>query len=335
MVLGAQTEALHGTVLLLRSPDLLDWHLVGELAGGDEAPAGYMWECPDLFVLDDRRVLLVSPQFDHGEEGPHGPAGRFEDVAVWATGPLDGEPPRLRHGPLRTLDHGPDFYAPQTFTDRAGRVVLIGWMGKPDQLGQPPIAAKHPTVAEGWVHCLTVPRRLRWAGEDLAQWPVEELDSLRYDGVAHDGVALSPGTPQSLDGVAGRCLDLLVDATSSPGAALRLHLAVGSACATVLTVDPWSGTATLDRRGSGQGEAVVTTAPLRPDPGGHMSLRLLLDRSSVEVFLDGGRTVLSARLYPDDDADDLRVEALAGPVLLDRVGSWRLRSLGAWTGQPT
>ena len=48
MVLGAQTEDLHGTALLLRSDDLVEWEYLGQVAGGADDPYGYMWECPDL-----------------------------------------------------------------------------------------------------------------------------------------------------------------------------------------------------------------------------------------------------------------------------------------------
>ena len=61
MVLGAQTQDLHGTALLLRSPDLIEWQYLGQLAGGADDPFGYMWECPDLVRLDDRDVLIISP----------------------------------------------------------------------------------------------------------------------------------------------------------------------------------------------------------------------------------------------------------------------------------
>ena len=52
MVLGAQTADGHGTAFLLRSPDLVDWTLLGRLGGGADDPVGgYMWECPDLPAL--------------------------------------------------------------------------------------------------------------------------------------------------------------------------------------------------------------------------------------------------------------------------------------------
>ncbi len=172
MVLGAQTEDLFGTALLLRSDDLVDWQYLGQVAGGAGDPYGYMWECPDLVHVDGRDVLVVSPQLDHGEARV---AGRWEDVSVYAVGALDvGTPAFTREGGYRRVDAGPDFYAPQTLTDASGRTIMVGWMGMPDHDGQPTLAEKHPTVANGWVHCLTVPRVLSLAGDALVQWPVAE-----------------------------------------------------------------------------------------------------------------------------------------------------------------
>ena len=56
----------------------------------------------------------------------------------------------------------------------------------PDHEGQPPLGVKHPSVANGWVHCLTVPRTVSLEPEDgalagarLVQWPVAELTTCR------------------------------------------------------------------------------------------------------------------------------------------------------------
>ena len=70
---------------------------------------GEPWECPDLFALDGRWVLIVSV-------GP----------AVWYwVGDFDGE--RFVADRHALLDHGPDLYAPVTFNGTPRR-VMIGWM---------------------------------------------------------------------------------------------------------------------------------------------------------------------------------------------------------------
>ena len=111
MVLGAQTLDGVGTVLLLRSADLVSWAVLGEVAGGAADPRGYMWECPDLLHLDGRDVLVVSPLSDRGE-GAEG--ARFVDETVYSVGSLDLTTARFtgagfrargrRAGLLRTAD---------------------------------------------------------------------------------------------------------------------------------------------------------------------------------------------------------------------------------------
>ena len=314
MVLGAQTQDLHGTALLLRSPDLIEWQYFGQVAGGADDPFGYMWECPDLLHLDGRDVLVISPQLDHGQAAG---AGRWEDVSVYAVGTLDlGMPAFTRQGDYRRVDAGPDFYAPQTLTDETGRTIMIGWMGMPDHDGQPTLAEKHPTVANGWVHCLTVPREISLDGDQLVQWPVTELAALHGQAVTHAGLTIEPGVaPQVLNGVGGPALDLDLATEVSPGASVQVRLRECSGRPVVITLDPTTGTATLDRTLLGTGEGGVTTGSFRAGPRVHA--RILLDHSSIEVFVDGGRLAMTARIYPDPADTAVSIHALGGSARVD------------------
>ena len=320
MVLGAQTEDLHGTVLLLRSDDLVDWEYLGQVAGGADDPYGYMWECPDLVHLDGRDVLFISPQLDHGEAAG---AGRWEDVSVYAVGTLDvGTPAFTREGEYRRVDAGPDFYAPQTLTDASGRTIMVGWMGMPDHEGQPELEVKHPTVARGWVHCLTVPREVHLEEDTLLQWPVAELTLLRGEPTMVAGAQLEAGTSMGVAGVSGTALDLQLTATCAPTATLAVRLRDGEAGRpVVLTLDPHAGTATLDRTKLGTGEGGVFTGSFRPGPD--VDARILLDHSSIEVFVDGGRLALSARIYPVDGDSLVGFDATGAQVTLD-LTAWPL-----------
>jgi beta-fructofuranosidase len=315
MVLGAQTLALHGTVLLLRSADLLQWHLVGEIAGGDAAPHGYMWECPDLVRLDGRDVLVISPQFDNG---PQARELQYTDETVYAVGALDLGTGRFAGGPWHRMDAGPDFYAPQTFVDEQGRTILLAWLGMPDHPGQPDIAVKHPTVANGWVHCLTVPRSLTLDGEQLVQLPVPELAVLRGEQVPV-ALRVPQGGSSAVPGLAGQALDLELRVACGPGASIGVRLRDGAAGRpAVLRVDPTAGTAELDRSMLGTGEGGVHVGHFRPSP--QVDVRVLLDHSSLEVFIDGGRLAMSARIYPQAGDDGVTVEAVGGDVQVDGTG---------------
>ena len=305
MILGAQTEDLHGTALLLHSADLLEWTLLGSIAGGASEPLGYMWECPDLIRLSGREILVISPQFDNGGTAPT----RWEDVSVYAVGALAGDPPRFERGTdFRRIDAGPDFYAPQSFVAEDGRTIMVGWMGMPDHDGQPTLAEKHPTAENGWVHCLTVPRELALDADVLLQRPVSELISLRGEPVHLADVEITPSESLIIEPGQGPALDIELSAICSPGGTLTVRMRDGEADRPALLIlDPHAGTATLDRTRLGTGEGGTFTGRFRPST--KVEVRILLDHSSVEVFVDGGRLTMSARIYPVAGDDVLAIDA--------------------------
>lgn len=313
MLLGAQTLDLLGTALLLRSADLTEWELVGEIGGGPDAPLGYMWECPDLTRVDGREVLFISPQFD---DGPEAGPDRHRDVTLYATGSLDLAEARFSGTEFRVVDPGPDYYAPQSFTDESGRVIQIGWMGKPDHDDQPALGEKHPSAANGWVHCLTVPRVLRLDGDALLQWPVAELAALRGPATSLAGVTVEPGNPLDEPELSGSACDLELSAACEPGGTLTLRLRDGDSGRPVLvTFDHWSGTVTVDRTRLDTGEGGVHTGSF--PPADRVEARILLDNSSIEVFVDGGRLAMSARIYPVAGDTAIGVEAAGARATVD------------------
>jgi beta-fructofuranosidase len=277
-----------------------------------------MWECPDLLRLGGRDVLVVSPQLDHGEQAG---SGRWEDVSMYAVGTLDPAVPSFtRDGEYRRIDAGPDFYAPQSFVAEDGRTIMVGWMGMPDHDGQPTLADKHPSAANGWVHCLTVPREVALDGDVLVQRPAVELDLLRGAPRSEVGALLGADTSMAISGTAGAALDIELVATCEPGGTIAVRLREGdSGRPVVLTLAPHAGTATLDRTRLGTGEGGVFTGSFRPGP--RVDARILLDHSSIEVFVDGGRLAMSARIYPVDGDIQVGFDAGGAPATLD-VTAW-------------
>ena len=86
----------------------------------------------------------------------------------------------------------------------------------------------------------------------------------------------------------------------------------------VLTLDAHAGIATLDRTRLGTGEGGVFTGTFRPGPT--VDARILLDHSSVEVFVAGGRLVLSARIYPVEADTQVAIDASGAPATVDLTG---------------
>ena len=264
MVLGARTLEDKGEVLVFESADKLHWTHINTLTTPETF--GYMWECPDLFCLDGQWYLAVSPQ-GIACQNVYG-CGYFAVYGDWR-----GE---CTLGEFHEMDAGFDYYAPQSFVDENGRRIQIGWMGMPDA-----DYGNAPTVAHGWQHCFTVPRLLT-KGENgtLLQNPVPELDARRSAAA----LTLRNGEEASLS----PCFDL----TAAPAGDFALTVAhgvelvyteQGSTCVLRFT-DPAQASGRTQRRAK-------LSAPCR-------SVRVVGDRSSLEIFLNDGAAVFSTRYYP-------------------------------------
>jgi len=271
MVLGAQDLALQGKVLLFRSPDLHQWTSLGEIAGSHVnglGEFGYMWECPDLFELDGRSVLVVCPQGLPSEEW----RWRNTFQSGYFCGSFDYNTHQFRHDEFHELDLGFEFYAPQTCLSDDGRRLLIGWMGIPDgdEFFQ-------PTQANGWMHIMTCPRELTLHGDRLYQQPARELQQLRGEESRLAGSAQTlPALP-----VNSAELALTVSGACELDFAGELHLAIHAQGVT------------LRRNNLRSGESEE-----RHWRGEVRTLRLMCDRSSVEIFINEGEAVMSSRYFP-------------------------------------
>jgi beta-fructofuranosidase len=306
MVLGAQTTALAGTVLLLRSPDLLSWSVVGPiLAPGAH---GYMCECPDLFRIGDSDVLIFCEQH---HEGGDGGSGLSANVAGAVIGRIDLDTGHFDHGLFHPFDHGSDFYAPQSWLAPDGRRLLIGWMGLPEQ-------TEAPTVGEGWMHCLTIPRELVLVGDRLHQRPAGELAALRGEGRIFEDFVVAG--QQWIDGIEGTAYEIMLQLAPEETGDLALVLRAGVGEPTTLAFRRDTGEIRLqgpgvDRRKTLLGLAVAK----RPVE----TVTVFVDRSSIEVFIDSGDIVLSARNYPHSSSTRIGLCSEHGARIL-RLTHWPL-----------
>jgi beta-fructofuranosidase len=117
-------------------------------------------------------------------------------------------------------------------------------------------------------------------------------------------------------GISGSALDIELSATCEAGGTLGVRLRDGEdGRPVVLTFNPHAGTATLDRTRLGTGEGGVHSGSFRP--AARVDARILLDHSSIEVFVDGGRLVMSARIYPTAGDDLVCFDANGAPATLD------------------
>jgi beta-fructofuranosidase len=287
-----------GNVLMFRSDDLLHWQLVSKVASSDNR-LGRMWECPDLFELDGKDVLLVSPQ-----EMRTGDMEFIEgNTTLYLVGKLNSEGVLERESE-HTIDCGLDFYAPQTVVTEDGRRVMIAWMQYWNSVDVCPVDGL-PFFGQ-----MTLPRELHIKGRRLIQLPVRELLAYRGEQVLHTDVPVQEKT--ALTGVKGRCLDLNVRVRPGEGGyrSFSVNVAEGGDYVTAVRYDPKENTITVDRSKSGWPETVLNhrTFAVRED-GGRITLRFILDRYSMELFVNDGERAATFAIFSPDEADGISFEA--------------------------
>lgn len=276
MVLGAQKENLTGDALVYQSTNLVDWVLAGSLID-EPIPLGYMWECPDLLKFAEKDVFVFSPQGLKAEDEKYN--------NIYQTGYFTGR--FLENGkfvkddqPFKEMDHGFEFYAPQTFSDDAGRVILYGWAG----VMEPEVEAAVPTRKQGWLHALTIPRELHYENGKLIQRPIAETTNLRETNPVvikssqNEAVKLSSLQQDILIEWDSAATDFVLN--------LRNEIDICYQAETkklTVTRTNWK-TKTREER-----TAFLTH--------GLMELRLLVESSLIELFLNDGEEVFTLRYF--------------------------------------
>lgn len=309
-IIGAGIRDVGGTALLYESTDLRTWEYLGPLLTGDAGAqdrnaadwTGTMWECVDLFAVDDADVLVFSAWDDGVTHHP-----------LYWTGRYAGD--RFEPASLHRLDLGGRFfYAPQSMCDASGRRVMFGWM----QEGRPDDAA----VQAGWSGVMSLPRVVTARADgSLHQAPVPEVELLResllYRGDAVDGFD-----------VAGDQLDIEVDVQLPEGAAIEVTVraTADGRERTVYRLERSGHHAdfSLDRSHASLDQS-TDAGPLGgrvPVEGDRVRVRVLVDHSALEAFANG--VPLAARVYPvapDADRVSIRVDGATA-----QASVWRMRA---------
>lgn len=208
MVVGGDRNAVP-TVFLYRSKDTEYWEFVSDMY--TESDKKYaVAECPDLFFLDEKWVLLVG--FINTD-----PVSDIQRDVRYIIGTFDGE--RFVPESAGLLDYGKDFYAVQTFL-YGSRRICFGWNSDQLKLYRPQRGSANGT--------LSFPRELHIADGKLMQKPAEELRSLEIDGDAPDA-RIPFLIKMELDGLT----EFAVDLVSTPEGRLSLAYRNGLLSVTV------------------------------------------------------------------------------------------------------
>lgn len=324
-------HALDHEMLFFTSPDLKSWTLQSSFGKGIGAQDG-VWECPDLFQLpvdgtDEKKWVLIC------NINPGGPVGG--SAIQYFTGDWDGKTftaDTAADGsiPTKWLDYGKDNYALVSWSDAPNnRRTAIGWMSNWQY------AAEVPTMQ--YRSANTLPREIGlFRGADgqiyASSAPSQEVMALRDKLVVNASkVSIKKNAriyalPAVNDGVC----EIIADFDAQKADSLEFVLSNKAGDRVVMRYNPAARTFSLDRRESGivdfsESFPAVTVAPTF-ETNGKVSLRIFIDRSSIEIFGNGGRFVMTNIVFPNEPYCTLSVSSAGGNARLNNLKIYSMKT---------
>lgn len=301
-------SALEHEMVFYTSPDLKSWTYQSTFGKGIGAQGG-VWECPDLFEIpiqgtDEKKWVLLcnlNPGGIFGGSATQYFVGDFDGTHFTADTDAEG------NIPTKWLDFGKDVYATVSWSDAPdNRRTILGWMSNWQY------AAEVPT--QQYRSANTLPREISLFRHTDGQLyvvctPSPELLALRGKPIKKNvkGNLSAKGTNYTLP-VNGLC-EVTVDIDATKDAILTFGNVKKEQV--ILTYNAKDQTLSVDRNKSGlcnfsSDFACTTTAPTFGDK---LSLRIFIDKCSIEVFGNDGRFTITDLVFPTTPYTTLNIKS--------------------------
>lgn len=325
-----------GISLVYQTTNFTSYELLDGVLHG--VPGTGMWECVDFYpVAIDGSTGLDTSVNGPGVKHVLKASLDDKKHDYYAVGTYDAvndrwtpDNPEEDVGIGLRVDYG-RFYASKSFYDQnKKRRILWGWIAETD--------SEDDDIEKGWASVQTIPRTIVFdnkTGTNILQWPVEEIESLRLNKTEFQGIELAPGSivPLDINGTATQ-LDITAEFEMDTETILNLDATdvsynCSGAAAERGTLGPFGllvlandaldeltpiyfyiakatdGTLKnffcADKTRSSMATSVerrVYGSEVPVLDGENFSMRVLVDHSIVESFAQGGRTVITSRMYP-------------------------------------
>jgi beta-fructofuranosidase len=320
---------------LFRSKDLVNWEYLHEFTEGDRFTlVGDDGACPYFWPIGNRYIL---PFFSHMSGGQY------------LLGDYDTLKNKLivtNHGKFNFGAWGPSgVHAPSATPDGKGAVIIIFNMNPGKPTGE-------------WDQIMTLPRRLTLAGkDDLAIDPAGDIESLRYNRQEVKNLKLPANKEVVLPNIKGNAMELSleVDPAMAPMIELNVLRSPGKEEFTRIAffrgrgfnavrqglidappagVSPWNFNSSLISIESSYASLhpdvnprAPETAPILMDQNEPLRLRVFIDKSVVEVFVNG-KQALAVRVYPSrNDSVGVALKAQGKDSELKLLEAWQMKSI--------
>ena len=261
------------------SKDLIDWKYESSF-GKEYGNHGGVWECPDLFKIDDKWVLICNIN-------PGGPFGG--SATQYFVGQFDGHQFTCESMPKVTkwLDYGKDHYATVSFYNAPkNRHVVLAWMSN-------------------WQYANQVPTKQYRSGNSIPR------DLGLFDSGSETYVSVVPSKEMlALRGAKVKkpteACEIVVDVKGQA----EIVLSNEKGEQVVMIYDGQKQTFSMDRTKSGDcsfSEAFPCTTEA-PTYGPIKQLRLFIDRCSIEAFDVDGKMAMTNLVFPSEPYNRIKVK---------------------------
>jgi beta-fructofuranosidase len=282
--------------------------------------------CPDFFKLGNKHALLC---ISH-ERGARIYFGEWKN---------DQFHPEKHQ---RMNWSGGTCFAPESMLDDKGRRIMWAWVL--DRREKLHIRDLNIPPPYGWSGTMTLPRVLSLDKDGtLLIEPVEELNQLRMSGRNHQDLVLKSGESFKPDDISGNSIELSL--TIEPGSAKSFGLKVLKSPdgeeETVISYNPDAGQLTIDFEKSSLDKSikhyemcmnfrenhenpVVTkqVAPFKLNKGEKIEIRIYIDKSILEVFINS-RQCVTQRIYPTrEDSRGIELFSKGGAITIESLQAW-------------
>ncbi len=312
------------------SRNLKDWTYMSEWGEG-YGPQPNQFECPDFIQLpvdgDKQRmkwvmIVNINPGFVYGGSG-----------TMYFVGDFDGHRFTCDTKPdcVKWLDWGKDHYATVCFSNTGDRTIAVPWMSNWQYANLTPSKGQYRSAN-------ALPRELNlYTAADgqllLSAAPVKELSSLRGKEEKLGDFNLGEKSVEHVADNGAFELQFHMQPAAKGRTGVELSNAEGEK--TVIYFDAENGRVVMDRAESGIVDfgkdiephqletsssrracvdgllhfvndfAHATWAPVSDLAAAH-EVRIFADRSSIELFVDGGRVAMTNLVFPTKPYDRLR-----------------------------
>ncbi len=287
-----------------RSDNLKNWTHLSDF-GKEVGAHGGVWECPDLFKLkvedtnEEKWVLLIS--INPG--APNGGSG-----TQYFVGNFDGERFIAEHDDIKWVDVGTDNYAGITYNNTPNdKRIFIGWMSN-WYYGQ-----KTPT--KDWRGAMTLPRELSLIKEDnhyfLLSNVIDSFNNQLSNVIEEESINLDSPFKLKYQNFNQTEIKFRINLSN------QIHLKFKNEKEEFLIfeMNPLKKEMSLDRRKSGLvkfenrfADNVHTLSYIASDK--EVDIRIMLDWSSIELFIDNGKYVMTEQIFPTEFYNSLQIASI-------------------------